>query len=465
MATKFDMKWQLNFPVIVAMKGRPFTGKSTIARQIGKAFPCPVIDHDDIRSSLAHLQLFLPPSISPQRDQQMDDLSFQDVCRVAQTQLQLFKIVVVDSSLSPRSRLDHLVEISNSNGAVLVILECKPIVQATRRKWWLEHERDYDVTRQSNYPYKPSTWDDVKDLSGKYSDYDDKDVRKLIADTTSEMVDLQLTFPLLELAKSEGICHLHVKQWTDQKMGNLSLETQAVAEPRHSSRNHIIRFSVDKRIPENEEAHINCNKCLESISSSVEAYNCTHCNLYLHKSCAESHPIKKLELSPQDRPPFLHPTRYEYLFPETHQCDACREENKDFSYDCEGCLFHTHLKCDLLPTVLNCHQGHEHPLNFAISSLSDVFDFTCQACGNPGKHFVYICRICSFGYHVNCAFLPSIVNHRKHIHSLSLAFFTPEDDSDEFYCDTCETERNPKLWFYKCLDCSYTSHLTCIVPK
>ncbi|GFS37431.1 cysteine/histidine-rich C1 domain family protein [Actinidia rufa] len=283
------------------MKGRPFTGKSTIARQIGKAFPCPVIDHDDIRSSLAHLQLFVPPSISPQRDQQMYDLSFQDVCRVAQTQLQLFKIVVVDSSLSPRSRLDHLLELSNSNGAVLVILECKPIVQATRRKWWLEHERDYDVTRQSKYPYKPSTWDDVKDLSGKYSDYDDKDVRKLIADTTSEMVDWQLTFPLLELAKSEGICHLHVKQWTDQGFGNLSLDTQAVAEPRHSSRNHIIRFSVDKRIPENEEAHINCNKCLESISSSVEAYNCTHCNLYLHKSCAESHPIKKLELSPQDR--------------------------------------------------------------------------------------------------------------------------------------------------------------------
>ncbi|KAB1203145.1 hypothetical protein CJ030_MR8G027522 [Morella rubra] len=63
-----------------------------------------------------------------------------------------------------------------------------------------------------------------------------------------------------------------------------------------------------------------------------------------------------------------------------------------------------------------------------------------------------------------CATLQHSTSYGPHEHPFILCY-SAEDDSGEYYCDICEEERNPKLWFYYCADCSYPVHPNCILEK
>ncbi|OAY73784.1 hypothetical protein ACMD2_07727 [Ananas comosus] len=129
-------------PLIVAMKGHPGTGKSTLARGAAAALRLPLLDKDDVRDCTLPLQQSPSPSPSPSQSQSqsqtlgggggvgaasLNELSYAVLWRVAETQLRLGLSVVVDS---PLSRAAHLAALRRAaarcGGARIAIVECRP---------------------------------------------------------------------------------------------------------------------------------------------------------------------------------------------------------------------------------------------------------------------------------------------------------------------------------------------------
>ncbi|PIA37829.1 hypothetical protein AQUCO_03000398v1 [Aquilegia coerulea] len=164
-------------PLIIAMKGHPGTGKSTLAHAIATALRIPLIDKDDVRN---HTH----PLSTSSSAKQLNDLSYLVIWQIAKTQVDMGLSVVIDSPLSCLAYLDHLKEIAAPVGAHVVIIEC---VSHDEAKWRqrLEERGTNDVASW----HKPLTWYDLKKLVEKYDgcyNYDVGDVPKMVVDTTSQ---------------------------------------------------------------------------------------------------------------------------------------------------------------------------------------------------------------------------------------------------------------------------------------
>ncbi|KAM7497681.1 hypothetical protein LguiA_022095 [Lonicera macranthoides] len=195
--------------VIVAMKGHPGTGKTTLARSIASSLKCALIDKDDIRdctSTLQHSLLVLLNSTDA-ASKILNDLSYDVVWQVTSTQLMLGLSVVIDSPLSRQGHLDRLMQLASSTSAQLVIVECKPQDEEEWRRR-LEHRGAGDCASW----HKPSTWMDMERLLERYggcTDYDVVDVPKVVVDTTACVeVGEQVSY-VLEFIASCGRHRMH----------------------------------------------------------------------------------------------------------------------------------------------------------------------------------------------------------------------------------------------------------------
>lgn len=186
-------------PLIIAMKGHPGTGKSTVARSLAAALHCPLIDKDDARDSTLTLQLScptLPPNL-------LNDLSYNVVFRIAATQLGLGLGVVVDSPLSRRAHLDRLQELAEGARARLFVVECKPEDEAEWRR-----RLELRGKGEAASGHKPATWRDMERLLEGYggcTEYDVGDVEKMVLDTTADVGVGELVSAVLRfIDSSEG---------------------------------------------------------------------------------------------------------------------------------------------------------------------------------------------------------------------------------------------------------------------
>lgn len=176
-------------PLIVAMKGHPGTGKSTLARDIATALRCPLLDKDDVRDCTLPVQQTLGAATAASSAggaaALLNDLAYSVLWRMAETQLRLGLTVVVDSPLSRRAHLDRLLDLALRSGAGVLIVECRPSDEAEWRRR-LE-SRGAATSAEDGGWHKPASWAELRRLMEGYggrTDYDVGDVPRLVVDTT-----------------------------------------------------------------------------------------------------------------------------------------------------------------------------------------------------------------------------------------------------------------------------------------
>ena len=89
--------YQLQFPLIIAMRGPSNGKKRQIASSLAEFLHYPLIDEEDITSDLE-----TSPSTSS------NESPFKIITKVTKTQLQLKLQVIINSSLSQKSHVDQL---------------------------------------------------------------------------------------------------------------------------------------------------------------------------------------------------------------------------------------------------------------------------------------------------------------------------------------------------------------------
>ncbi|KAL8136798.1 hypothetical protein V2J09_002799 [Rumex salicifolius] len=477
---------------IIAMKGFPFTRKTEFATIIAASLKCPALSLDDVLTILNPTSLQTAPSSTNSTPQ---DFAFQIICQIAKSHLSsgLFDNIVIDSPLSSRSHLDQLIDLASSlSHTQLIIVECKPQnIYLMQTKFDEYLKENPNLTR--NW-YQAKDWEDVeKAIRDNYDERSDGyKVSKLVLDPMSDYQYYHLNSPLMlsqqlfspppfvEAVKymmnrneGEGQDLVVYREWRQSQYfppfpymmsyGSGAESSKSSKKPWFCKIGHSITNYTENGL----ELKADCLACGKLVNGA--AYTCKDCSLALHKECAESFDRPSTWGNPCPDLKF----RFQYRFPERLACVSCKEEGKSFSEYCESCIFETHLKCRLMPTVIrdDCHK--EHFLSISLPNVNSYqLVFQCEACGESGRYNLYLCKICNVAYHYKCLTeVPRKVMHEHggHHHQMKLEFSSEEGEED-YICLVCvenvdPDRRDPKCWFYSCEECEFVAHLYCIHPK
>ncbi|XP_022155637.1 uncharacterized protein LOC111022694 [Momordica charantia] len=221
-------------------------------------------------------------------------------------------------------------------------------------------------------------------------------------------------------------------------------------EIQHFIHPHGLKFFPPKEVGQDRV----CNGCMKGLLSTPPSntYGCKQCDFIVHKQCLEL-PLKKRN--------FLHKHKLTLIsIPDfVFQCEACRQHFHGFAYHCRACFSTFDTRCASIKIPFE-HPGHEHPLSLNRTNE----DHNCEGCGEGvKKKLAFRCVHCDFHLDARCATLPATVRHRADAHPLELGFV--EEEGEEYYCDVCELEREPQVWFYGCRECSFSAHLECVVGE
>jgi hypothetical protein len=230
------------------------------------------------------------------------------------------------------------------------------------------------------------------------------------------------------------------------KVGEDKIEK--AVEIKHFSHQHDLEL-IDEQL-ENKEK---CDACVSPIS--LPFYSCAQCRFSVHKSCVElprkmSHSLHRHTLILLTKTP-------KYVF----DCDACHRSCNGFTYHCDKCKFNLDVHCSLIPDIID-HDGHEHQLILSSALYSD----RCGSCSSEGRIF-FRCAMkdCEFTMDFKCATLPRTIRYGPYKQPFILSYKDKDSSTNEYFCDICEKERDPKHWFYYCAELNFPAHPDCILGK
>ncbi|KAK5770083.1 uncharacterized protein LOC108462355 [Gossypium arboreum] len=224
----------------------------------------------------------------------------------------------------------------------------------------------------------------------------------------------------------------------------------------HCKHKHYLMLSDNIR----EHGDKCCDGCFLFISPKF--YHCSRCDFFLHKSCAELPKMKlfskhnicgETEFFSGSKPFIL---TSDCMF----SCELCEYLSNGFSYKCNECGSQICLRClDLFLQDAVKIPGHKHPLLFYYD-----YEEQCCACGRDIIR-AFCCKDCNFHICNLCVIRPTRVRHKCDEHLLILTYDKINDYAKYHYCDICEKERDPKLWFYHCKTCDTSAHVDCVLGK
>ncbi|OMO84503.1 DC1 domain-containing protein [Corchorus capsularis] len=165
----------------------------------------------------------------------------------------------------------------------------------------------------------------------------------------------------------------------------------------------------------------------------------------------------------------FHPQHALLLYPVptniNNACNVCRGNIKCIAFICLECDFGLHSSCAMYQPHQIKYNRHEHHLLHLGKSIFVRTSPQCVECRQDCSDTLFYCKECKLSMHLECMELPYILKHRRHLHPLTLTSCVVEDDSGEYYCDICETQRNPELDVYYCEECTFIAHIGCVISE
>ncbi|PPS19719.1 hypothetical protein GOBAR_AA00846 [Gossypium barbadense] len=210
-----------------------------------------------------------------------------------------------------------------------------------------------------------------------------------------------------------------------------------------------------------QSSKLKCVACKQEVQGTL-SFICLPCKFLIHESCMNDMPMQVLS-SPFHPHHILHPRPF-FNAREQVRCYACGKKVNGFSFYCNTCDVDFHVSCAKYRTRATKHSCHPH--NLLQLGKSIIKGISCHACGHKTcNDSIFSCRKCDFNVHPKCIPLPSSFEHKRHLHPLTLTSPFAEDDSRDYYCDMCETERNPEIHVYYCAECNYIAHIDCVLSE
>ncbi|XP_010548809.1 PREDICTED: uncharacterized protein LOC104820136 [Tarenaya hassleriana] len=187
-------------------------------------------------------------------------------------------------------------------------------------------------------------------------------------------------------------------------------------------------------------------------------YECKRCGLDFHRECADLCP--QITHSAHRAHPLKLLKDDGVLDHTSVKCCLCQDVfHSRRCYICSLCKFIVHVECAKSPPPLSFSSltTHDHVLTLLPIRIS----FTCNACGMDGDWSPYVCLQCCFVIHIRCVDLPRLININHHDHRVSRTYSLPAENHDSV-CGVCRKTIDRRYDAYSCSRCSqYAVHSRC----
>ncbi|XP_010462392.1 PREDICTED: uncharacterized protein LOC104742983 [Camelina sativa] len=268
-------------------------------------------------------------------------------------------------------------------------------------------------------------------------------------------------------------CATREDVWDGQDLEGVPEEPDEDVEPfvrideetiKHFSHEHHLKLHEMNTICEKDKL---CEACTIPIIISQRFYGCMECDFVLDESCASLplkvyHPLHKHNLTLRPFPTHEFSKIVDNISAKgIFECDGCHRLGCGFMYRCSEkiCGFRLDVRCASLPDPLS-HGCHPHDLFFNLTKGN------CMGCGSDKcSSFFLECIKCNSFLGIKCASLPCEAHYKHDRHPLTLCCGEEDKTSGQYWCEICESELDPKTWFFTCDCCRITLHVDCLMGK